>query len=216
MRLMLLGAPGVGKGSQAALIAKALSVPHISTGDIFRYHIANATDLGVKAKEYIEKGMLVPDEVTVEIVADRLKKDDCNNGFILDGFPRTLEQAQFLDGILEKLDIQLDRILNITLDDNSIIIRLSGRRICPQCNNVYHLQDKPPKCGGICDNCNTVLMQRDDDNEETIIKRLHVYHRQTEPLFEYYKDNVEIINVESNILFETTTKLVFSALEIAY
>jgi len=214
MRLMLLGAPGVGKGSQATLIAKALSVPHISTGDIFRYHIANSTGLGMKAKQYIEKGMLVPDEVTVEIVAERLKQDDCKNGFVLDGFPRTMQQALFLDEILKDLNIQLDMVINITLDDRSIINRLSGRRICPHCNVVYHIKDNPPKIVGICDNCNATLIQRDDDNEETIIKRLQVYHKQTEPLFEYYKNKVKLINVESNKSIDITTKLVFSALGI--
>ncbi|WHH60131.1 adenylate kinase [Petroclostridium sp. X23] len=214
MRLMLLGAPGVGKGSQATLIAKALSVPHISTGDIFRYHIANSTDLGIKAKQYIEKGSLVPDELTVEIVGDRLKQDDCKNGFILDGFPRTIQQAVFLDEILKDLNIQLDEILNITLDDRSIVNRLSGRRICPQCNFVYHIEDKPPKYDGVCDKCNTAIIQRDDDKEETIIKRLEVYHKQTVPLFEYYSDTVKLVNVESNKLFEVTTKLVFNALRL--
>lgn len=214
MRLMLLGAPGVGKGSQATLIAKALSVPHISTGDIFRYHIAGNTDLGMKAKQYMEKGMLVPDEVTVEIVADRLKQDDCKNGFVLDGFPRTMQQAHCLDVILKDLNIRLDIIINIILDDRSIINRLSGRRICPQCNVVYHIADKPPKFDGMCDDCNAALIRRDDDAEETIVKRLKVYHKQTEPLIGYYKNRVAVVNVESNDLIDVTTKLVFEAVGI--
>lgn len=214
MRVMLFGAPGVGKGTQAVLIAKELSVPHISTGDIFRYHIANNTELGIKAKQYIDKGLLVPDELTVEIVADRLKQDDCDKGFILDGFPRTIQQAKFLDEILKDLNIKLDVILNITLDDASIVKRLSGRRVCKQCNVVYHVEDNPPKVEGVCDKCNVDLIQRDDDNEETIINRLKVYHKQTEPLLEYYKDKVKIVSIESNKSVDVTTEQVFKALGI--
>lgn len=211
---MLLGAPGVGKGSQATLIAKALSVPHISTGDIFRYHITGNTDLGMKVKQYMEKGMLVPDEVTVEIVADRLKQDNCKKGFVLDGFPRTMRQAHCLEVIIKDLNIRLDMIINIVLDDRSIINRLSGRRICPQCNIVYHITDKAPKFDGLCDDCNVALIRRDDDNEETIVKRLQVYHKQTEPLLEYYKNKVTVANVESNEFIDVTTKIIFGVLGI--
>jgi adenylate kinase len=216
MRLILLGAPGVGKGTQATLISKALSIPHVSTGDMFRYHISNNTDLGMKAKQYIEKGMLVPDEITVGMVADRLKQEDCQNGFVLDGFPRTIQQAIFLDKILKDLNIQLDMVINITLDDRNIISRLSGRRICPRCNAVYHIEDKPPKNDGVCDNCNAKLIQREDDKEETIIRRLQVYHSQSEPILEYYKNKVKIVNIESHKLIEVTTKRVFDALGVDY
>ncbi|MBM7581868.1 adenylate kinase [Caldicoprobacter guelmensis] len=216
MRLILLGAPGVGKGTQATLLSKALSIPHISTGDMFRYHISNNTDLGMEAKQYIDKGMLVPDEITVGMVADRLKQQDCRNGFVLDGFPRTIQQAKFLDKILKDLNIQLDMVINITLDDREIIKRLSGRRICPQCSAVYHIEDKPPKNEGLCDNCGTGLVQRGDDKEETIIKRLQVYHSQSEPILEYYKDKVKIVNIESHKLLEVTTKRVFEALGVDY
>lgn len=215
MRLMLLGAPGAGKGSQATQISKALSVPHISTGDMFRYHINNNTDLGKEAQQYMEKGLLVPDELTVNIVADRLKQDDCKNGFILDGFPRTINQAKFLDDVLNSLKIKLDCILNIVLDDNTIIKRLSGRRICPQCAAVFHIEDKPPLREGICNNCDSELIQRDDDNEETIVKRLKVYHEQTKPLIEYYKDKVKMLNVQSQKSFAETTKNVFDSLGIS-
>lgn len=214
MRIMLLGAPGVGKGSQAALLSKALSVPHISTGDIFRYHIANNTDLGKEASGYIEKGMLVPDELTVNIVAGRLMEEDCKNGFILDGFPRTINQAVALEKVLNDLKIKLDRIVNIVLDDRSIIERLTGRRVCPKCAAVFHTEDKPSKSYGICDFCNSELIQRDDDTEETIVKRLQVYHEQTKPLIEYYKNKVDMVNIESNKSFEVTTNRVFEALGI--
>lgn len=216
MRLILLGAPGVGKGTQATLLSKALSIPHISTGDMFRYHISSNTHLGVEAKQYIEKGMLVPDEITVGMVADRLKQQDCRNGFVLDGFPRTIQQAEFLDKILKDLNIQLDMVINITLDDREIIKRLSGRRICPQCNAVYHIEDNPPTNEGVCDNCGTGLVQREDDKEETIVKRLQVYHSQSEPILEYYKDKVKIVNIESHKLLEVTTKRVFEAVGVDY
>jgi adenylate kinase len=216
MRLILLGAPGVGKGTQATMLSKALSIPHISTGDMFRYHISNNTDLGKEAKQYIDKGMLVPDEITVGMVADRLKQQDCTNGFVLDGFPRTMQQAKFLDETLKDLNIQLDMVINITLEDREIIKRLSGRRICPQCSAVYHIEDKPPTNEGLCDNCGTGLVQREDDKEETIAKRLQVYHSQSEPILEYYKDKVNIVNIESHKLLEETTKRVCKAVGIDY
>ncbi|MCX7842242.1 MAG: adenylate kinase [Clostridia bacterium] len=211
MRLMLLGAPGVGKGSQAVLLAKALSVPHISTGDIFRCHIVNNTELGKEAQKYMDKGMLVPDELTVSIVASRLKQDDCQDGFILDGFPRTINQAVFLDKVLDELKMQLDMIINIVLDDRSIINRLSGRRICAKCGAVYHIEDKAPANEGICDLCKGELIQREDDNEETIVRRLKVYHEMTKPLIDNYKGRVKMVDVESNKSFEVTTQKVFSA-----
>lgn len=214
MRIVLLGAPGSGKGSQALAITKALAVPHISTGDIFRLHIANGTDLGKKAKTYMDNGMLVPDELTVNIITDRLKQDDCAKGFVLDGFPRTIQQALFLDKTLEMLNIKLDIIINIDLDDSAIIKRLSGRFICANCNVVYHIQDKAPKSKGVCDKCKTALIQREDDNEATIKKRLQVYHKQSAPLLMYYKNKVKTVSIESCNALVDTTKKVFNALEI--
>jgi len=214
MKIILLGAPGSGKGSQALAITKALAVPHISTGDIFRHHIANNTNLGKKVKSYIDKGMLVPDEMTINILTDRLKKDDCAKGFVLDGFPRTIEQALFLDKTLEMLNMKLDIIINIVLDDSAIINRLSSRLVCANCNDVYHIRDKAPKSKGICDNCKTALIQRDDDNEVTIKKRLQVYHKQSAPLLKYYANKVKTVDIESNNVLVYTTKTVFDVLEI--
>lgn len=214
MRIMLFGAPGVGKGSQAVHLAKMLQVPHISTGDIFRYNIANKTELGIEASNYIEKGALVPDELTVQIVADRLNQEDCNKGFILDGFPRTIQQAEYFDKIMKELDIKLDIIINIVLDDESIIKRLSGRRICPECNAVYHIEDKPPQNEEVCDSCNTKLIQRADDREETIKNRLHIYHQQTAPILDYYKDKVRIEVLESRELLSDTTEEMLKILGI--
>jgi len=214
MRLMLLGAPGVGKGSQATRIAKSLSIPHISTGDIFRFHISQGTELGMKARQYMEKGLLVPDEVTVEIVADRLKEEDCVTGFVLDGFPRTTQQAKFLDGALSEMNTQLDMIVNIVLDDEKIVSRLTGRRVCPSCNEVYHVTDKPPAVEGICDKCNSPIVIRSDDNEKTVRDRLMVYHNQTAPLIDFYQNRVKMVNIESNESFAVTTKMVFEAIGI--
>jgi adenylate kinase len=186
MRLILLGAPGSGKGTQASVLSEKLNIPHISTGDIFRSNIKSGTELGKKAKEFIDKGALVPDELTIDIIKDRLKQDDCKNGFILDGFPRTIPQADFLEDALSAMGIKLDAALNIDVDDKEIIKRLSGRRVCPNCGASYHLLFKPTKSDGICDSCKSGVIQRDDDKEETVINRLKTYHNQTEPLIEYY------------------------------
>jgi len=179
MRLVLLGAPGAGKGTQAVVISQKYNVPHISTGDIFRSNIKNGTELGRKAKEYIDKGLLVPDELTVDIVKDRISQPDCKAGFILDGFPRTIYQAERLDEILKELNVELDCALNIYVPDEEIIKRMSGRRVCSKCGMSYHIVYNQPKVENICDSCNGELIQRDDDKEETVIQRLtHITSRQ--------------------------------------
>lgn len=211
MRLVLLGAPGAGKGTQAVILSEKYNIPHISTGDIFRSNIKNNTELGKKAKEYIDKGLLVPDELTIDIVKDRINKPDCSDGFILDGFPRTIFQAQELDKILEGMGIELDCVLNIDVSDEKIIKRISGRRVC-QCGKTYHILNNPPKKEGICDSCNGELFQREDDREETVIQRLETYHKQTEPLIEYYEKSGKLVTVEGRESIDDTTKEVLDAL----
>ncbi len=211
MRLVLLGAPGAGKGTQAVILSEKYNIPHISTGDIFRSNIKNNTELGKKAKEYIDKGLLVPDELTIDIVKDRINKPDCSDGFILDGFPRTIFQAQELDKILEGMGIELDCVLNIDVSDEKIIKRLSGRRVC-QCGKTYHILNNPPKKEGICDSCNGELFQREDDREETVIQRLETCHKQTEPLIEYYEKSGKLVTVEGRESIDDTTKEVLDAL----
>ena len=196
MRLVLLGAPGAGKGTQAVNLSEKLKVPHISTGDIFRYNIKNSTTLGKMAKEYIDKGLLVPDDVTIGIVKDRLSQTDSTDGYILDGFPRTIPQAESLDAVLSDMGVSLDYAVDIIVPDSEIIKRLSGRRVCPGCGMSYHIHFGPPKKDGICDVCATSLMQRDDDHEATILKRLETYHKQTEPLIGYYKAKGKLLVVE--------------------
>ncbi|NLD48997.1 MAG: adenylate kinase [Clostridiaceae bacterium] len=212
MKLVILGAPGAGKGTQAVVISKKYNVPHISTGDIFRYNIKNNTELGKKAKEYIDNGLLVPDEVTINIVKDRLGNEDCKSGFILDGFPRTIQQAGKLDEILESMGTKLDCVLNIQVPDTEIINRMSGRRVCSKCAMSYHINSNPPKDKGICNECGSPVIQRDDDKEETVLKRLETYHRQTEPLIEYYDQKGLLISVTGMDKVEQTTESVLKAL----
>jgi adenylate kinase len=199
MRLILLGAPGAGKGTQASMLSEKLNIPHISTGDIFRNNIKGGTSLGIKAKEFMDKGMLVPDSLTVDIVKDRLEQQDCKNGFILDGFPRTIPQAEYLDEVLKGLDSKIDVVLNIFVPDAEIIKRMSGRRVCLNCGATYHTIYKNTKAEGICDNCKTPVIQRDDDKEETVVNRLHVYHKQTEPLIAYYKEKVITVTGKEDV-----------------
>ena len=212
MRLILLGAPGAGKGTQAVTLSKKLNIPHISTGDIFRSNIKNGTPLGKMAKEYIDKGGLVPDEVTIGIVKDRLQNDDCNKGFILDGFPRTIPQAENLDKVLEEMDASIDYAVDIYVNDEEIIKRISGRRVCPECGKTYHLVSGPPKTSGICDVCDTALIQRDDDKEETVFKRLKTYHEMTEPLIEYYKKRGKLLTVDGGTRISDTAAAIYKAL----
>lgn len=214
MRLILLGAPGAGKGTQAVTLAEKLSVPHISTGDIFRANIKGKTPLGVLAKEYIDKGALVPDEVTVGIVEDRLHNEDCKNGFILDGFPRTIPQAQQLDKILQAMGTAIDNVVDIHVADSEIIKRLSGRRVCPECGMSYHIYFGPPEKEGVCNNCGSKLIQRDDDREETVLKRLETYHEQTEPLIEFYRTQGKLLVVHGREKIEDTTSDMLKVLGI--
>lgn len=188
MKIIMLGAPGAGKGTQAKQIAGKYSIPHISTGDIFRANIKNGTDLGKKAKEYMDQGLLVPDELTCDLVMDRIQQDDCVNGFVLDGFPRTIPQAKALDAALEKLGQHMDVAIDVDVPDDNIVNRMSGRRACLDCGATYHVVSLPPKTEGKCDHCGSNLVLRDDDKPETVQKRLSVYHEQTQPLIDYYKN----------------------------
>ncbi|APH18577.1 adenylate kinase [Clostridium botulinum] len=189
MRIILLGPPGAGKGTQAKLISEKFSIPHISTGDIFRANIKKKTPLGIEAKRYIDNGQLVPDEVTIGIVKDRLTKDDCDNGFLLDGFPRTVAQAEALDEFLKGINKELDVALLIKVPEEFILERMTGRRVCTSCGASYHIRFNPPKIEGKCDICDNELIQRKDDTEATVKERLEVYSKQTYPLINYYKDN---------------------------
>jgi len=186
MKIIMLGAPGAGKGTQAKMIAEKYHLPHVSTGDIFRANLKQGTELGKKAKEYMDKGALVPDELTVEILLDRVAQDDCKDGYVLDGFPRTIPQAEVLDRELEKLGDHVDLAIDVEVPDANIVKRMSGRRACLKCGATYHIEHIPPKQEGICDVCGEKLVQRDDDKPETVQKRLDVYHEQTAPLIEYY------------------------------
>ena len=186
MKIIMLGAPGAGKGTQAKKIADKYNIPHISTGDIFRANIKNGTELGRKAKEYMDKGLLVPDELTLDLIMDRFKSDDCKNGYVLDGFPRTIPQAEALDAALSNAGEKVDFAINVEVPDEDIVNRMSGRRACVSCGSTYHIKYAPTKVEGICDRCGKELILRDDDKPETVQKRLAVYHEQTQPLIEYY------------------------------
>ena len=188
MKLIMLGAPGAGKGTQAKRIAEKYSIPHISTGDIFRANIKNNTELGKKAKSYMDQGLLVPDELTCDLVVDRIKQDDCKRGYILDGFPRTIPQAQALDAALASMNDKMDYAIDVDVPDENIVSRMSGRRACVGCGATYHVVYNAPKAEGICDACGEKLILRDDDKPETVQKRLTVYHEQTQPLIDYYKN----------------------------
>lgn len=187
MKIIMLGAPGAGKGTQAKQIADKYKIPHISTGDIFRANIKNNTELGQKAKQYMDQGLLVPDELTCDLVMDRIKQDDCKNGFILDGFPRTIPQAETLDAALDKINEKMDYAINVDVPDENIVNRMGGRRCCLNCGATYHVVTIPTKVEGICDRCGSPVVLRDDDKPETVQKRLTVYHDQTQPLIDYYE-----------------------------
>lgn len=188
MKIIMLGAPGAGKGTQAKMIAEKYSIPHISTGDIFRANIKNGTELGKQAKEYMDAGKLVPDELTVKILLDRVAQDDCKNGYVLDGFPRTIPQAEVLEDALNKLGDKIDYAVNVDVPDENIVRRMSGRRACLKCGATYHIEHIPPKQEGICDTCGSELVLRDDDKPETVLNRLKVYHDQTQPLIDFYTE----------------------------
>ncbi len=201
MNLILLGAPGSGKGTQAKKIAEKYNIPQISTGDILRKAVKDKTSLGLRANEYMNKGLLVPDTVVVDIIKERIEEEDCKYGFILDGFPRTLSQAEVLNSILEIKRKKIDAVISLEVDDSSLVKRLSGRRICKQCGRGYHINFQPPVKEGICDKCGGELYQRDDDKEETILNRLNVYKNQTASLKDYYKnkENLCLINGEGEM-----------------
>lgn len=202
MKIIMLGAPGAGKGTQAKLIADKYGVPHISTGDIFRANIKNGTELGKEAKEYMDKGLLVPDELTVRLLLDRVAQDDCRNGYVLDGFPRTIPQAEVLDKELTKLGDSVDFAVDVDVPDENIIRRMSGRRACLNCGATYHIVNIPPKKEGICDVCGSELVLRDDDQPETVKNRLKVYHEQTQPLIEYYTGKGVLRTVDGTLPME--------------
>ena len=195
MRLVLVGPPGAGKGTQAQFLAAHYSIPHISTGDIFRENLKNDTRLGKEAKAYMDKGELVPDSVTNEMVRDRLSKDDLGNGFLLDGYPRNVAQAEVLRAILEEKNIALDAALQLMVDNDEIVRRLSGRRACKNCQRTYHIDSNQPKVAGVCDECGGELVQRPDDNAEVVARRLEVYEEQTEPIISFYRNEGLLITI---------------------
>ncbi|MCI9382419.1 MAG: adenylate kinase [Dorea sp.] len=199
MKIIMLGAPGAGKGTQAKKIAAKYNIPHISTGDIFRANIKNGTELGNKAKTYMDQGLLVPDELVVDLVVDRVKQDDCVNGYVLDGFPRTIPQAEALDKALHAIGEKMDYAIDVDVPDENIVHRMSGRRACVGCGATYHLEYAPTKTEGICDACGKELILRDDDKPETVKKRLGVYHEQTQPLIDYYTNAGILRTVDGTI-----------------
>lgn len=213
MRLILLGPPGAGKGTQASAIVKRYNIPHISTGDIFRMNIRENTALGKEVKVYLDAGQLVPDDLVIDTIKDRLNKSDCKNGFILDGYPRTINQAEVLDKELAKMGTKLDAVINIFLDPQLLIERAVGRRLCKNCGATYHIKFHPPKQDGICDICGGELYQRDDDKEETVKKRIEVYLTQTKPLVKYYEDKDLLVSIDGTLSIEDTFKEIINALE---
>lgn len=213
MRLILLGPPGAGKGTQAVGIVKAFGIPHISTGDIFRKNLKEGTQLGVRAKGFMDKGLLVPDELVVEIVEDRLKEKDCEGGFLLDGFPRTLNQAKELDNVLARMNVAMDNVVNIEVDKGILVGRAVGRRICRGCGATYHVEFNPPATEEVCDLCGGELYQRSDDNEETVSKRIQVYLEQTQPLIEYYSEKGILIDIDGKQDIEKVTADIEKALK---
>ena len=208
MKLILLGAPGAGKGTQATRLAEHYSIPHISTGDIFRANLKAETPLGLKAKEYMDKGLLVPDELTVDLVMDRISQEDCVNGYILDGFPRTLNQAAALDA-----KVAIDAAVDVEVPDEDTVKRMAGRRVCPTCGEPYHTEWKVPQKEGICDRCGSELIIRKDDEPETVLKRLTVYHDQTQPLIDHYGKQDKLVAVDGTLSVEEVTNAIIAKLE---
>ncbi|MCP1102926.1 adenylate kinase [Aequitasia blattaphilus] len=202
MRIIMLGAPGAGKGTQAIKISEKYKIPHISTGDIFRANIKNGTPLGEKAKTYMDQGLLVPDELVVELVVDRIQNEDCEKGYVLDGFPRTIPQAEALTKALEAVGQKIDFAIDVEVPDENIVRRMSGRRACVDCGATYHLVYAAPKKEGICDQCEGSLILREDDKPETVSKRLSVYHEQTQPLIDYYSNAGALKSVDGTIDIE--------------
>ena len=212
MKIIMLGAPGAGKGTQAKKIAEKYHIPHISTGDIFRANIKNGTELGKKAKTYMDQGLLVPDELTVDLVIDRVGQDDCKDGYILDGFPRTIPQAECLDAALEKRGEKVDFAINVEVPDENIVNRMSGRRACVGCGATYHIKYNPTKVDGVCDACGEKLVLRDDDKPETVQKRLGVYHDQTQPLIDYYTKSGVLKEVDGTVDMEDVVQAIVEIL----
>ncbi len=209
MNIILLGAPGAGKGTQAAVICEHLNIPTISTGNIIREALRTGTEMGLKAKSFMDAGKLVPDEVVIGIIEERLQNDDCKNGFILDGFPRTIPQAEALD----KMGVVIDKVIDIEVPDETIVTRLSGRRVCEKCGRPYHIVDLKPRVEGVCDDCTGALIQRKDDHIDTVKARLDIYHAETEPLKDYYGAQGKLVIVEGQAKVEETTKLTIAAVE---
>ncbi|TLD43403.1 MAG: adenylate kinase [Candidatus Jettenia ecosi] len=213
MRIVFLGPPGAGKGTQAQNISKEKMVPHISSGNLLREAVEIGTDTGIKARYYIEKGLLVPDQIVVDIIKDRILKNDCTNGFILDGFPRTLSQAKVLDEMLKELGNKLDLVFHFAVSKESIVLRLSGRRICGSCGSNYHVTYVPSARDGFCDKCGGFLNQRADDKPETVLERLRVYREQTEDLIAYYKKNGILKEIQSDARIEVITKNILDTID---
>ncbi len=211
MKIVMLGAPGAGKGTQAKKIAAKYNIPHISTGDIFRANIKNGTELGKKAKTYMDQGLLVPDELVVDLVVDRVNQEDCSSGYVLDGFPRTIPQAEALDKALADLGQKVDYAIDVEVPDENIVKRMGGRRACVGCGATYHLVYAAPKSEGICDVCGKELILRDDDKPETVQKRLNVYHEQTKPLIDYYSKSGVLKEVDGTVeiddVFQAITEI---------
>lgn len=213
MNIILMGLPGAGKGTQASEIVKKFPIPHISTGDMFRKAIKDETDLGKEAKSYMDRGELVPDEVTVGIVKERISEDDAKKGFLLDGFPRTIEQAEALSGIMQELDRKIDAVINIEVPEEELMNRLTGRRICEKCGTTYHLVFNPPKVEGICDLDGGKLYQREDDNPETVANRLNVNVKQSKPILEFYDNKGVLKNIDGSRDINIVTEDVINILE---
>ncbi len=213
MKIIMLGAPGAGKGTQAEMICEKYKLPHVSTGDIFRANIKNGTELGKEAKQYMDKGQLVPDELTVRILLDRVSKEDCKDGYVLDGFPRTIPQAEVLDQELTKLGDKVDFAINVDVPDENIINRMGGRRACVNCGATYHVQFAPPAKENICDKCGSTLILRDDDRPETVKARLEVYHKQTQPLIEYYSKKGVLKEVDGTVSMNEVFESIVSILK---
>ena len=216
MKIIMLGAPGAGKGTQAKKIAAKYGIPHISTGDIFRANIKNGTELGKKAKTYMDQGLLVPDELVVDLVVDRVNQDDCTNGYVLDGFPRTIPQAEALTEALEKMGQKVDFAIDVNVPDENIVKRMGGRRACVTCGATYHMVYAPTKKEGICDTCGGELILRDDDKPETVQKRLNVYHDQTQPLIDYYTSQGILRTVDGTVDIDDVFRAITEFLSISY
>jgi adenylate kinase len=211
--IILLGPPASGKGTQAARLEERLELPHVASGDLFRYNLKNETDLGLKAKAYMERGALVPDDLTIAMVLDRLERSDTDAGALLDGFPRTIAQAEALDQALAQQDDEVDRVLNIQVPDEVILERITGRRVCKNCGATYHIKYKAPQEEGVCDACGGELYQRADDTEETARKRIEVYREQTAPLIDYYEEQGMLVDIEGDQAIEAVTTELVNAVE---